>query len=104
MAAAQIQWVDQARFHFTCQFGKGAAEQTCSFTYLLYSTSADRGIDLSRYRTLNLALRYAGNAHYLRVAVRNFDPRFSRLEDSNSSKFNSSISIRRILLSPYRSV
>jgi len=86
---AQSQWVDQAKFHYTCQFAKGAAEQTCSFTFLLYSTSADRGIDLSRYRTLNLALRYAGNAHYLRVGVRNFDSRFSRLEDSNSSKFNS---------------
>ena len=86
---AQSQWVDQAKFHYTCQFAKGAAEQTCSFTFLLYSSSADRGIDLSRYRTLNLALRYAGNAHYLRVGVRNFDSRFSRLEDSNSSKFNS---------------
>jgi diguanylate cyclase (GGDEF)-like protein len=86
---AQSQWADQAKFHYTCQFAKGAAEQTCSFTYLLYSTSADRGIDLSRYRTLNLALRYAGNAHYLRVSIRNFDPRFSRLEDSNSAKFNS---------------
>jgi diguanylate cyclase (GGDEF)-like protein len=86
---AQIQWVDQAKLHFTCQFAKHAAGQSCSFVYLLYSTSADRGIDLSRYRTLNLALRYAGGAHYLRVAIRNFDSRFSRLEDPNSSKFNS---------------
>ena len=88
-APAQIQWVDQAKFHYTCQFAKDTVEQSCSFTYLLYSTNADRGIDLSRYRTLNLALRYTGNAHYLRVAIRNFDSRFSRLEDSNSSKFNS---------------
>jgi diguanylate cyclase (GGDEF)-like protein len=86
---AKSQWVDQAKFHYTCQFAKGAADQTCSITYLLYSTSADRGIDLSRYRKLNLALRYVGDAHYLRVSIRNFDSRFSRLEDSNSSKFNS---------------
>jgi diguanylate cyclase (GGDEF)-like protein len=86
---AQIQWVDQAQSHFTCQFAKGAAGQSCSFTYLLYSDNADRGIDLSRYRTLNVALRYAGGARYVRVAIRNFDPRFSRLEDANSSKFNS---------------
>jgi len=86
---AQIQWVDQTQSHFTCQFAKGAAGQSCSFTYLLYSTNPDRGIDLSRYRTLNLELRYAGDARYVRVAIRNFDPRFSRLEDANSSKFNS---------------
>ena len=76
-------------FHFTCGFAKDAAGPGCSFTYLLYSTNADRGIDLSRYRTLNLTLRYAGDARYVRVSIRNFDPRFSRLEDSNSSKFNS---------------
>jgi diguanylate cyclase (GGDEF)-like protein len=87
--STQVQWVDQAKLHFSCQFAKDAAGQSCSFTYLLYSTTADRGIDLSRYRTLNLAIRYTGNAHYLRVAIRNFDPRFSRLEDTNSSKFNS---------------
>ena len=85
----QVQWVDQGNFHFSCGFAKGAAGPGCSFTYLLYSTNADRGIDLSRYRTLNLTLRYAGDARYVRVSIRNFDPRFSRLEDANSSKFNS---------------
>jgi diguanylate cyclase (GGDEF)-like protein len=35
-----------------------------------------------------LAVRYSGNAAYLRVAVRNFDPRFSRIEDLNSPKYN----------------
>jgi diguanylate cyclase (GGDEF)-like protein len=87
----QIQWVDQARLHFTCQFAKDAHGQACSFTYLLYSTSADRGIDLSRYRTLNLGLRYSGDARYVRLAIRNFDPRFSHLDDPNSSKYNSVI-------------
>jgi diguanylate cyclase (GGDEF)-like protein len=86
---ARVEWVDQPKFHFTCEFAKDTAGQGCSFTYLLYSTQADRGVDLSRYRTLDLALRYAGSAHYVRVAIRNFDPRFSRLEDANSSKFNS---------------
>ena len=85
---AHVQWIDQARFHFTCQFAKEATGQSCAFTYLLYTGNADRGIDLSRFHSLNLTLRYAGNAHYLRVAIRNFDPRFSRLEDTNSSKFN----------------
>ena len=37
---------------------------------------------------MNLAIRYTGKARYLRVAIRNFDPRFSRLEDLNSPKYN----------------
>jgi diguanylate cyclase (GGDEF)-like protein len=86
---AKVEWVDQSKYHFTCQFPKETVGPGCSFTYLLYSTDAARGTDLSGYRSLNLAMRYAGNARYLRVAIRNFDPRFSRLEDANSSKFNS---------------
>jgi len=50
--------------------------------------AADLGVDLSRFRSLNLKVRYTGSAHYLRVAVRTFDPRFSRAEDWNSAKFN----------------
>ncbi|HKE96237.1 MAG TPA: GGDEF domain-containing protein [Povalibacter sp.] len=85
---ARVEWVDQARFHYTCQFAADVADPSCSFTYLLYSKSADIGTDLSRYRTLKLGIRYSGNAHYVRVSIRNFDSRFSRLEDSNSSKYN----------------
>jgi diguanylate cyclase (GGDEF)-like protein len=87
---AKVDWVDQRRLHYTCRFAKDMSSPDCSFTYVLYpANAADQGIDLSGYRTLNLAIRYTGTARYLRVAIRNFDPRFSRLEDSNSSKFNS---------------
>ncbi|MEO8061948.1 MAG: GGDEF domain-containing protein [Pseudomonadota bacterium] len=88
-APAKVDWLDQPRLHFKCHFPKEISGPSCSFTYLLYTTNADRGTDLSRYRTLNLAMRYTGGARYVRVAIRNFDPRFSHLEDSNSSKFNS---------------
>jgi diguanylate cyclase (GGDEF)-like protein len=87
-APADIQWVDQAHFHFACQFPKATVEQGCSFGYPLHAEHVDHGTDLSRYRTLNLSIRYTGSARYLRVAIRNFDPRFSRLEDLNSPKYN----------------
>src|SRR5689334_9549591 len=57
---AQVEWSDQARFHYTCQFAKDAANPSCSFVYLLYAKDANVGSDLSRYRTLHLAMRYAG--------------------------------------------
>ena len=84
-----VDWVDQSRLHFRCRFAREAPEGSCSYTYLLYQGEAvTRGVDLSRYRKLNLKIRYTGSAHYLRVAIRNFDPRYSKVEDTNSSKFN----------------
>src|SRR5688572_19860158 len=88
-AHTKVDWVDQSRLHFRCRFSKEAPNGSCSYTYLLYAgTAADRGIDLSSYRNLNLKIRYSGSAHYVRVVIRNFDPRYSRLEDTNSPKFN----------------
>ncbi len=87
-APADIQWVDQSRFHFACNFPKADVDQGCSFGYQLHTENLGEGVDLSRFKTLNLAIRYEGNARYLRVAVRNFDPRFSKLEDLNSPKYN----------------
>ena len=87
-AQADQQWIDQARFHYACKFPQATAMQGCGFAYMLAPAIASQGIDLSRFRTLNLAVRYRGNAQYLRVGIRNFDPRFSKLEDLNSPKFN----------------
>jgi diguanylate cyclase (GGDEF)-like protein len=88
-APADIQWLDQTRFHFACQFPKAAAvDQGCSFGYQMHSGKLDEGRDLSHFHTLNLGVRYTGKARYLRVAVRTFDPRFSQLEDLNSPKYN----------------
>ena len=87
-AQADQQWIDQARFHYSCKFPQATAMQGCGFAYMLAPAIASQGIDLSRFRTLNLAVRYKGNAQYLRVGIRNFDPRFSKLEDLNSPKFN----------------
>jgi diguanylate cyclase (GGDEF)-like protein len=88
-ALSQVDWVDQARVHFKCHFAQEAPGASCGYTYQLHLNSAvNEGVDLSRYRSLDLTLRYTGPAHYLRVAIRNFDPRYSRLEDWNTTKFN----------------
>ncbi len=86
-AQAEQRWVDQGKFHYACRFPGAAAMQGCGFAFML-SADSSHGIDLSRFRTLNLAVRYTGNAQYLRVGLRNFDARFSKVEDLNSPKFN----------------
>ncbi|HET9865569.1 MAG TPA: GGDEF domain-containing protein [Steroidobacteraceae bacterium] len=86
---AKFEWIDQPHFHYSCQFPQVTVLQGCGFAYMLTSgADASRGIDLSRFRTLNLAVRYTGQTQYLRVGIRNFDPRFSTVEDLNSPKFN----------------
>ncbi len=87
-APAEIDWLDQLNFHYACQFPEETIFQGCGFAYMLAGEDVSRGIDLSRYKTLNLTIRYTGNAQYLRVALRNFDPRFSTVDDVNSPKFN----------------
>jgi len=88
-ALTQVDWVDQQRVHFKCHFAREGSGASCGYTYQLHLNSAvDEGVDLSRYRNLDLTIRYTGTARYLRVAIRNFDPRFSRLEDWNTTKFN----------------
>ena len=87
-APADIQWIDQSHYHFACQFPKAAVDQGCSFGFQLHGAKVNEGVDLSRFHTLKLAIRYSGNARYMRVAIRDFDPRFSTLEDLNSPKYN----------------
>ncbi|HUQ11454.1 MAG TPA: diguanylate cyclase [Steroidobacteraceae bacterium] len=87
-APAESHWIDQAHFHYACRLPEATVMQGCGFAYMLASGDLRKGIDLSRFGTLNLAIRYTGHAQYLRVAIRNFDARFSRVEDLNSPKFN----------------
>jgi diguanylate cyclase (GGDEF)-like protein len=88
-ALTQVDWVDPSRFRFKCHFAKEAPGASCGYSYELLQGDIAHGVDLSRYRNLKLTIQYTGSAHYLRVAIRNFDPRFSRLEDFNTTKFNS---------------
>jgi diguanylate cyclase (GGDEF)-like protein len=85
---ADIKWIDRAHLHYACRVPQATVWQSCNFGYMLATRIASEGVDLSRYKTLNLAIRYTGKSQYVRVSIRNFDPRFSKIEDGNSPKFN----------------
>jgi diguanylate cyclase (GGDEF)-like protein len=86
--AAEITWTDRAHLAYHCRVPQATVWQSCNFGYMLATEIASKGLDLSGYKTLNLAVRYTGKAQYVRVSIRNFDPRFSKIEDGNSPKFN----------------
>jgi diguanylate cyclase (GGDEF)-like protein len=86
--AAEMKWLDRAKLHYSCKVPNAAVWQSCNFGYMLAKGSMNAGVDLSRYKTLNLAVRYKGKSQYVRVSIRDFDPRFSKMDDGNSTKFN----------------
>ena len=85
---AEFRWIDAPRFHYAFDFPQAAVLQGCGIGYMLAGGDPAQGVDLSHFHTLNLAIRYTGKSQYLRIGIRNFDPRFSTVEDLNSPKFN----------------
>lgn len=59
----------------------------CAFT-LDISSTADKGMDLSRYKYINLKLAYTGSSNKVRIAIRNYNDYYSKPGENNSTKFN----------------
>lgn len=87
--AGMVQWVDEPHFRFRCRYAvqDPSGYQPCSLTFMLTrAEDITKGMDLRRYQQLQLELAYEGKAPFVRVGIRNFDPRFARKEDGNSSR------------------
>lgn len=80
-------WVDRDKFHFHCVFKEGDKGRSCNLIFML-SKNGTQGTNLQEFDSINLDLRYTGPSPTIRMAIRNFDGRFSVPENSNSSKFN----------------
>src|SRR5687768_10099075 len=48
-AQSENRWLDQARFHYLCQFPQAAAQHGCGFAFMLAPGVISEGIDLSRF-------------------------------------------------------
>lgn len=84
-----VQWTDAERRHWRCRYPAHAPSQGCGITLVLSGEDPKQGRDLSRFDSLTVDLAYQGSSPHVRVALRNFDPRFSKLEDGNSSRMQS---------------
>lgn len=82
-------WTDETRNAWTCNAPTDykANYFPCGLTVYL-SNSVDTGLDLSKFKHLNLHLEYQGSANKVRIAIRNYNRDYSKPEDSNSTKFN----------------
>jgi diguanylate cyclase (GGDEF)-like protein len=89
---SRVEWVDERRFHFRCQFEPKDqfSYKACVVSFLLTPDGEPtRGMDLRSFDSLHLDLTYRGNARFVRLAVRTFDPRFSHEDDGNSARMQS---------------
>lgn len=90
--AAPAFWLDQAKGKWRCAYPDDDNSQyfACSFN-ILFAEKLNRGVDLSGYSHLHLKLKYSGSAKKIRIFFRNFDSAYSKVEDTNSTKFHSMI-------------
>lgn len=84
---SQVYWVDRSKYHFHCIFSETDAGQPCNFIYML-SKENFIGTNLNEFDAIELDVKYTGKAAKLRLAMRNYDPRFSTEQNGNSTKFN----------------
>lgn len=83
------EWTNDAHTAWKCIYPENYQTDylPCAITLDL-STAADAGMNLSSYEQLILHLNYSGGANKVRIAIRNYNPIYSKTNDSNSTKFN----------------
>jgi diguanylate cyclase (GGDEF)-like protein len=83
-------WKDPASTTVLCRVMAGDDQASCGVGFTLARNgNGGRGMDLRNFDTLELDLGYDGPGRNLRVSMRDFDARFSRLDDANSGRFQS---------------
>ena len=60
----------------------------CAYELSLDHQRDNRGLDLSRFQTIAITLDYHGPADSLRIYLKNFDSRYSRPDNRETTKFN----------------
>lgn len=86
--SSAARWVSESKRHWQCISPERPkdSEFLCSFIMELGEDAF--GIDLSSYTHLVLNIEHQGSSKKLRFYARNFHPSYSKLDDSNSNKFN----------------
>lgn len=84
------EWLDGSKRRLRCHYPPGSDEPQyyCAVNYFV-GPSPGRGLDLSNYTHVEVKVVYKGDVPKLRLFARHFDPRYSTLGDTNSTKYNS---------------
>lgn len=86
---APVEWVNADQLHWRCHYTTAENYQPCGLTFALTGDDPTRGMDLSGFSSMEMDLVYKGPSPVIRVAIRNFDKSFSKVEDGNSARMHS---------------
>lgn len=74
-------------YHWRCHLQSDYQYPHCGFEVRL-TDDYSRGIDMSHFQSVRLWLEYSGPTPTVRVYLRNFDHRYSVVEDDTTTKYN----------------
>ena len=84
-----VRWVGAKPLQVRCHYTKTEPYMGCGLTYVLSGEDPTIGRNLSRFDSVEVDLSYRGPSPFVRLAMRNYDPRFSKKDDINSARFHS---------------
>ena len=74
-------------YEWKCTLRQGYEYHFCAFE-LLIDPKRQKGVDMSKIKTIRMWLDYQGTSPSVRLFLRNYDPRYSRPDDAITTKFN----------------
>ncbi|WP_294391723.1 GGDEF domain-containing protein [uncultured Sphingomonas sp.] len=73
---------------WSCRLTRAYQYRFCSYELAIDRTGRGHGVDLTHFSAMRIVLDYAGPAETVRIYLRNFDPRYSKPGQVDSTKFN----------------
>ena len=84
---SSIQLLDDSGFEWRCNVRDKYAYPFCEVE-IFFDPNRLHGVDLRNYNKIRVWLDYEGPNKTLRMYLRDFDPTFSKVEDTSSTKYN----------------
>ncbi len=85
--SSKAYWDEQRATKAICEINASDSSQYCGVLVSL-GDGKSKGVDVSSYDSLKVSLRYSGESPRLRVFMRNHDPLFSTVGNTDTAKFN----------------
>lgn len=80
-------WIDPTTHHWRCTLVQSEFYPVCGMA-ISFPSSSNGTRDFSVYDSVNVRLKYVGEATKLRIYIRNHNPAYSDMADVDSLKFN----------------
>lgn len=84
---SKVQWMDEKLQTWKCSIGTKHVNPYCSMQITLLSDRG-AGLDLSRFNKMRVWISYQGDADFVRVYLRNRNPKYFVIGDVSTTKYN----------------